>query len=159
MMLYLAAALIIAGVALFVAAPLGVGIVARKSSAARAELDRLEHERSLAIQGLRELEFDHEMGKLADPDFETLRASLETRALAAMSALDNLRAAHGFDPNRGSSAAPPARPKLVQKSSATPVVYPRFCPECGARIVPGNFCCQCGTPLDIAVHAAAQADR
>jgi len=159
MTLYLAAALIIAGVALFVAAPLGAGIVARKSSAARAELDRLEHERSLAIQGLRELEFDHEMGKLGDADFETLRASLEARALASMSALDKLNAVHVSVPARGTPAAPPARPTLVQKQSAAPAFTARFCPECGARIVPGNFCCECGVPLDVAARSAAQADR
>jgi hypothetical protein len=48
-------------VALFVAAPLTEGFLRRKRSA-NLEFIRLQHERGLALQGLRELEFDHEMG-------------------------------------------------------------------------------------------------
>ncbi|MGH7814285.1 MAG: hypothetical protein ACREQI_09830 [Candidatus Binataceae bacterium] len=91
-MFFAAAALIIVGVALFVAAPLGSGLAAaHRKSASELDLMRLEHERGLAVQGLRELDFDREMGKLSTADFESLRATLETRALAAMEAIDKLR--------------------------------------------------------------------
>ena len=73
-MLYLAAVLIVASVALFVAAPLGGGLLAtRRAGRDAAEAERLEHERALAMQGLRELEFDREMGKLSDADYAALR--------------------------------------------------------------------------------------
>jgi cytochrome c-type biogenesis protein CcmI len=89
----LAAALIVAGVALFVAAPLGIGLVgARAKSSDELQAERLEHERALAVQGLRELEFDREMGKLSDADYESMHQALENRALTAMAAVANIRA-------------------------------------------------------------------
>ena len=51
-MFILAAAMIVAGVALFVAAPLGIGLVgARAKSAGELQTERHEHERALAVQG------------------------------------------------------------------------------------------------------------
>ena len=91
-MFILAAALIVAGVALFVAAPLGIGLVgARAKSAGELQVERHEHERALAVQGLRELEFDREMGKLSDADYESMHKALEDRALTAMAAVENIR--------------------------------------------------------------------
>ena len=93
-MLYLAAVLIVASVALFVAAPLGGGLLAtRRAGRDAAEAERLEHERALAMQGLRELEFDREMGKLSEPDYAALHEGLMARALGASAALERLRAA------------------------------------------------------------------
>ena len=77
-MFILAAAMIVAGVALFVAAPLGIGLVgARAKSAGELQTERHEHERALAVQGLRELEFDREMGKLSDADYDSMHRTLE----------------------------------------------------------------------------------
>ena len=91
-MFILAAALIVAGVALFVAAPLGIGLVgARAKSASELQAERCEHDRALAVQGLRELEFDREMGKLSDADYESMHKALEDRALTAMAAIENIR--------------------------------------------------------------------
>ena len=92
MAFYLAAFLIVMGVALFVAAPLsgGLGAAARRSRE-ELELAHWQHEHALAVQGLRELEFDREMGKLSDADYESLRASLQGRALQAMSAIERFK--------------------------------------------------------------------
>src|SRR6202050_1908248 len=77
------------GVALYGAAPLSGGLVGRsKKGREELERDHWEHEHALAVQGLRELEFDREMGKLSDTDYESLRASLQTRALEAMTAIE-----------------------------------------------------------------------
>jgi len=147
---YLAAALIISGVALFVAAPLAGGFFpSRRSAANELNRERLEHERSLAVQGLRELEFDREMGKLSDIDYQSLRAALEQRALAAMAALENSResdAARGkgsvrrIDSARAAAAMPRSqgnRPRNIN-----------FCPQCGVRaLTNAKFCADCGTAL------------
>jgi ribosomal protein L32 len=142
--IYLAAVLIVAGVALFVAAPLTGGILGPrgKSHVGGRDADRLEHERSLAIQGLRELEFDREMGKLGEADYEDLRVGLENRALAAMSAIERLR-----NEGRTSSGRILPRRRRIGKSAPQP---PRmnFCPHCGAQIGAGhNFCAECGAAL------------
>lgn len=86
---YFAAFLIVAAVAMFVAAPLTEGFLRRKRSV-NLELTRLQHDRELALQGLRELEFDHEMGKLDEVDYVSLKANLESHAFAAMRLLEQL---------------------------------------------------------------------
>jgi hypothetical protein len=156
--------LIVASVALFVAAPLGGGLLAtRRAGRDAAEAERLEHERALAMQGLRELEFDREMGKLSDADYAALHEGLMTRALGASAALERLRA-------RAAAPAPEAaaaRPRLVRSGSAAApaagsapaTARIRFCPQCGIEVAAGNFCSECGAPLSLSARAAARAER
>jgi cytochrome c-type biogenesis protein CcmI len=167
----LAAALIVAGVALFVAAPLGIGLVgARAKSAGELQTERHEHERALAVQGLRELEFDREMGKLSDADYESMHKALEDRALTAMAAVEKIRdqAANAKKTTvtplaqalRRPAPAPrridpiptlvvhnePPRPPQQPAPSASGKI--RFCPECGMRAAPdAKFCAQCGIAI------------
>jgi hypothetical protein len=162
--LYLAAVLIVASVALFVAAPLGGGLLTtRRAGRGAAEAERLEHERALAMQGLRELEFDREMGKLSQADYAALHEALMTRALGASAALERLHAM------ATASEAPAARPRLVKSVSASTTTAPptasappariRFCPRCGVDTAAGKFCSECGAPLSLSARAAARADR
>jgi cytochrome c-type biogenesis protein CcmI len=186
--LYLAAVLIVASVALFVAAPLGGGLRAtQRAGRDAAERERLEHERALAMQGLRELEFDREMGKLSETDYAALREGLMRRALGASAALERLRAATAPALAAAGGAAsyvtcaPQAvapRPRLVRSLPAagpTPEVSSaaagsataapaapariRFCPQCGAEVAAGNFCSECGEPLSVSARAGARAER
>jgi zinc ribbon protein len=171
---YVAAILIVAAVALFVAAPLSGGFPRRRSATSR-ELDRerLEHERGFAVQGLRELEFDHEMGKLDEDDYRELKRSLEDRALAAMSALECLRgparaaapmrlATRAARPGSAAAAASPPPLRTSASSATTAVAAPsvKFCPQCGVPVGPGhNFCAACGTSLNLAaVRLASRAE-
>jgi hypothetical protein len=176
--LYLAAVLIVASVALFVAAPLGGGLLAtRRAGRETAERERLEHERGLAMQGLRELEFDREMGKLSEADYAALREGLMTRALGAIAALERLHAATvpaaattaaatggGAASSTASAAeAGAVRPRLVKSVStagpAPAALRVNFCPQCGAEVAAGNFCSECGAPLSVSARAAARSER
>ena len=185
-MFILAAALIVAGVALFVAAPLGIGLVgARAKSRGELQTERHEHERALAVQGLRELEFDREMGKLSDADYESMHKSLEDRALTAMTAVEKIR-------DQAASAkkttvtpltqalrrpAPVPRridpiptlvvhhepPRQAQPSPQQPAPSAsgkiRFCPECGMRAAPdAKFCAQCGIAIRPILGAIARSE-
>jgi cytochrome c-type biogenesis protein CcmI len=164
--IWLAAILIVGGIALFVAAPLTGGFLSpRRRSASEFDLERREHERGLAVQGLRELEFDRQMGKLSDADYESLREGLQARALAAMAAIEKLRAAQGTGPAsrppaRRIPSIPPApavrRPEIPPSApapirpagAAAGVRNVSFCPQCGARAAQkANFCAECGGAL------------
>lgn len=159
---YLAAILIVAAVALFVAAPLSGGFPRRRRATSR-ELDaeRLEHERGLAVQGLLELEFDHEMGKLDELDYRNLKKALEDRALAAMSAIERARAAAGLTRAGGRGAPMRLATRAVRlgaRAGATVASPPtvNFCPQCGVRAGAGhNFCAACGTGLKLAAARGA----
>jgi cytochrome c-type biogenesis protein CcmI len=181
-MFILAAALIVAGVALFVAAPLGIGLVgARAKSAGQLQVERHEHERALAVQGLRELEFDREMGKLSDADYDSMHQALEDRALTAMAAIEKIRdqAANAkkpvVTPLTPRKLAPAPRridpiptlvvhidpPRQQQTPPPTPSASHRitFCPECGMRAGPDSkFCAQCGIAIKPLPGAIARSE-
>ena len=176
-MFILAAALIVAGVALFVAAPLGIGLVgARAKSPDELKTERHEHERALAVQALRELEFDREMGKLSDADYESMHKALEERALTAMAAVEDIRAQR--EKPKKTSVTPlapgPRRPIVTPRREPVPTLVlhtepprppqpapthaaalmsssshkPAFCPQCGMRVAAdARFCAQCGIAI------------
>ncbi len=186
-MFILAAAMIVAGVALFVAAPLGIGLVcARAKSASELQTERHEHERALAVQGLRELEFDREMGKLSDADYDSMHKALEDRALTAMAAIERIRDDKGGNAKKGSVTPltrpapvprridpvptlvvhrepPPRPPQPVSQQQPSPSASashkPRFCPECGMRAAgDSKFCAQCGIAIRPLGGAAARSE-
>lgn len=167
--IYLAAILIVAAAALFVAAPLIEGVRPRRRAAA-SERERLEHQRALAVQGLRELEFDHEMGKLDEGDYAALKRTLEERALAAMAALERLAAP--ATSNGAASVTPgPGGAQLASfAGNGTAVVTPgfdltvphtddaRFCPQCGGRLDgDARACSACGAAVTPAAGRATEA--
>lgn len=56
------------------------------------ELARLEDERRRLLNHLREIQFDHDTGKLDRHDYERLRQRYEGEALAVLAELDDLKA-------------------------------------------------------------------
>ena len=152
-MFYAAALMIVAGVALYVATPLFGGETSDRARAG-AELQRLTHQQGLAMQGLRELEFDRQMGKLSQSDCIALRAPLEARAIAAMKRMEELRRQEReaaerpqFAPLLEVAPLPAARPRLVN-----------YCPQCGIRIRDRiKFCTECGASIEAIKSAAIPA--
>ena len=141
-MIYLAVVLIVVGVALFVAAPLFETAPSARGGIVDLERSRLEHERALAVQALRELEFDREMRKLSEQDWTELKQQLEARALHAMAALEKLDQEAAL---RGASAG---RERVARITDAAPAV--RFCPACGKPVAAKvNFCGECGAALTV----------
>ena len=134
MAFYIAAFLIVWGVALFVAAPLTGGLRTRaKRGREEIELEHWAHEHALAVQGLRELEFDREMGKLSDTDYESLRASLQGRALQAMTATEKFK-----DQERAANlAAVTVRPKLREAAAIANEIAAMSKPQPAIPVVSG----------------------
>ncbi len=181
-MFIVAAALIVAGVALFVAAPLGIGLVgARARSEGELQIERHEHERALAVQGLRELEFDREMGKLSGADYDSMHKALEDRALTAMAAVERIRLRADKASKRPSLTAATQAPRLSalapRRADALPAIVQRaeplrpaqsvpmqpgrirFCPRCGTRVASDSkFCAQCGVAIKPIGGAAARTE-
>jgi NADH pyrophosphatase NudC (nudix superfamily) len=144
-MLYAAAIVIVLAVGLFVVAPM-LEVSADSGEVRVSErLAAFEHERSLAMQALRELELDREMNKLSAADYTELKGGLETRALRAMAAIEGIS---GTDrPQlaavRRAPASQSARLEIRHASQRT-----RFCPQCGAQAVSNaKFCAECGRSL------------
>jgi hypothetical protein len=144
--LYVASILMIAGVALFVAAPLITGERQRERAQANRELARAVHQRALTVQALRELEFDREMNKMSEVDCAQLRRTLEALALAAMVEIERFQAA---------AAKPRVAASRPKARVARPARAIRFCPACGTRVPEkANFCGECGVSLRLQEHAS-----
>ena len=143
MIIWIAAILMITAVGLFIAAPLSDQVFAGHSSVISADSERREHDHALAVQALRELEFDQAMGKLDAGDYRILRERLENRALAAMSGREKTPG----QPLLDSIVQAPAWPQTITPARTVTV---NFCPQCGTRIGRAhNFCANCGSALTV----------
>jgi cytochrome c-type biogenesis protein CcmI len=136
--------------AFFVAWPLLQDVSVGSNAAADSREGSPEHEKEQALRAIREADFDHQVGKLSDEDHAALRAELESRALAAMAAIESASALHPVAaavpgaPAAGATAAPAAR------GAAGPA---GFCPACGVRFVrDAGFCSGCGKKLTAATQ-------
>ncbi len=151
-MLYLIVSLLmVLGIALFVAAPLVGGAEQQQLQSADPKLARLDQEHAQALQGLRELEFDREMGKLSEEDCQDLRRQLENKALAAMAAMEKIE---------GEAKSAPAsvalRRPAPSKMARRVVTHINVCPECGVRLKSSaNFCPECGASLNLKERASS----
>jgi len=95
---------------------------------------------SVAIEALREIEFDRETGKLSDADYATLKAAYTQEALAAMRA----------EGPEAAQVAGVAEPDIDPVEAAIRKYRPRAraCTTCGPRPEPDAvYCSSCGSYL------------
>jgi ribosomal protein L40E len=114
----------------------------------------LERDKGLTLRAIKELEFDHAMGKVADADFAEMRDRLRARALRLMRQLEGAEAYRRSIERdlaaRVPAASDPPHEPAVQAAPA----HGYFCTQCGASAgADARFCRMCGTPL----HAPAGA--
>lgn len=117
--------------------------------------DPLETRRGQSLAALKELDFDREMGKLSDADYQALRQAYTAEALAV------LREEDPFGEERGAPAdaaealiaararvqtRPAVRGSACARCGPRPESDARFCSECGGALRPAA-CGGCGAPL------------
>jgi len=115
----LVGAMSIAAIA-FLAVPLGGGPRASE----REGVPPHRAERESVLEALRDLDHDHETGKISEDDYQSDRLALQARAAAMLRAEDAARA------NRDAAPAPEACPSCGVKIEAEW----RFCASCGAVV-------------------------
>jgi hypothetical protein len=97
---------------------------AREASPADDERIRLEEKRDRALEALKELEFDHRTGKVADADYRAFVAPLRREAAEALRALDRKEAPMGAiameEPARVPEPWPPPDEGDVPDPAPTP---------------------------------------
>ncbi len=109
------------------ALPLGIG-----------SSEELLARRDQVLDELRELEFDHRVGKVTDDDYRETRARLETEAARILQAIDAQIVALDAEIERE-----------IQRLRENP----NQCASCGATAAAGaRFCPTCGQPLIVAVR-------
>jgi hypothetical protein len=110
----------------------------------------LEREKSLVLRSIKELEFDHAMGKVAKSDFNEMSGRLRARAFSLMELLD---AGGGYrvvierelEKRLGSARTETPAPATLPSSGRD---EPRACARCGVtNDADARFCKGCGTRL------------
>ncbi|MCG8592566.1 MAG: zinc ribbon domain-containing protein [Proteobacteria bacterium] len=115
------------GAAWFVAGPLR----SRGETLADPDEDPVARERDAIYAAIRDLDHDHETGKISDSDHELLRRDLRGRAIALAQR------------ERSSGAAEADAAPLDEERP------PAACPDCGQHLEAGwRFCVGCGRPLE-----------
>ena len=90
-LLYIVGLLLIGLIAVFVALPLFSPSEERElPPEPESQATRWEKQKADAYAALKEAEFDLQMGKLTDADYQLLREKYEARALEALAQLDRL---------------------------------------------------------------------
>jgi hypothetical protein len=133
----------------------GTRDVARLSESIR---EHLEREKRLVLRSIKELEFDHEMGKVSDQDFAEIGARLREHALEILSDLEQDErtragrpaAAPAAPPQREVPASLPAPTETEAPAAAPAPMTPAIviCASCqGENDADARFCKHCGAKL------------
>ena len=110
---------------------------------AETDLDRLLNRKAVVYSNLKDLEFEHKMGRLGEADFHRLETGFKVEAAEILGRLDRLGATENLD--EGIEEAIAARKTRL---AAGRQAVPATCPSCGADLVPGKqFCADCGHRL------------
>jgi hypothetical protein len=121
-----------------------------------------ETRRGIALLALKEIEFDRATGKLADRDYEMLKARYSAEALAALgtdrAGADGEGAVGPGDPEemiatrlrqlRSVRSVGPPAPASCPSCGPRPEPDALFCSACGLPLGAVNFCSSCGTALE-----------
>ena len=146
--LLISAALILL-VAMFIARPLIERATLPERQPTRAEM--LAAERETVVTALRELDFDHTTGKIAEDDYAAQRAALVAQGVALLKQLDeisNQSPAQTLGVDDELEAAIRAAREKISSEPAVSRPQPLRCPQCGQpHQSDDRFCSKCGATL------------
>ncbi|HEY4014037.1 MAG TPA: hypothetical protein VGM06_11915 [Polyangiaceae bacterium] len=140
-------------------APLASGFEALERP--EGDVDALEEEKRRLLRALKDLESEHEIGKIDDADYEEFVAKYRNEAKVVMRRMDGEvapfreeaeRIAREYLRKQGldeEAAGTPARPPLAKEPPAEPPPIERVaCAACGTSNEPdAAFCKKCGASL------------
>jgi hypothetical protein len=115
----------------------------------------LEREKALALRSIKELEFDHAMGKVSEADYAEMSARLRARAAGLLRQLDASGVYRDLIASeierRAASMPEPARPvpPPAPQAARLPEAEARLCAACETRNESdARFCKGCGARLE-----------
>jgi len=114
--------------------PIGTQVLGGRTRAA------LEREKTLVLRSIKDLEFDHAMGKVSDKDFAEMSGRLRARAARLMRQLD-----------AGSTYRDQIEKEISKRVGAPAAVSSRTCTQCRTENDrDARFCKNCGAKLEVA---------
>jgi hypothetical protein len=121
----------------------------RRATGARLLLLELTERKEQLYASIKELEFDHNLGKISPQDYDAVRGGLEVQAVDVLRNLDELEVGGvDLDDRIEADIASHRRPDSSTAQPAAPPAEPRghaFCHKCGEQRAPKfRFCPYCG---------------
>jgi hypothetical protein len=108
----------------------------------------LEREKQALLKALKELDFDHEMGKVSDKDFAEISSTYRARAIRVMRQLDD--AGRDYEAMIAKDVAERVAKKPTEDSAppTASIAEPDKCAKCSTRNdADAEFCKKCGNKL------------
>jgi hypothetical protein len=115
-----------------------------------------------ALRALKDLEFDHQVGKINDEDYQRFQERLSRQAVGLLQQIERItpesaqldeqmeaEIAKMRRVQERKGIAVPASPASVAINGVSPTAGAvHFCTECGTSLTPSfKFCANCGTPV------------
>ncbi len=127
--------IIVISLALLAALYIGYPLFQSRSRSMNFDLNHrvedLEAKKAEIYAAIKDIEFDYEMGKLSEEDYQELREQYKAQAVQILRQLDQMK----------SGTRRRTKAKTGQRAA-------RFCSQCGAPAAQGDrFCANCGHPL------------
>lgn len=121
------------------------------------QIGELAAQKADVLKALREVQFDHDTGKLTDEDYKTLKTRYERRALKIMRALDEIHGGRGWEDAIDEQLeerlqALQRENEMAEKAALTSAILAqdadqaaRRCAECDHKLdAEARFCSRCG---------------
>ena len=112
----------------------------------------LEREKTLMLRAIKELEFDHAMGKVSEADFAEMSTRLRARATRLIAQLDHegsYAAVINREIAKRIGTGPDVEPSRQASPPASEPRAARFCSSCGSPSdLDARFCKHCGASLE-----------
>ncbi len=100
---------------------------------------------------IKDMDFDFEMGKISEEDYQELKSQYKARALEILKELDGVERGDGLEgaiEREVQQFRGKKRPKEEKKERKGAGEQINFCPQCGSKIAPSDsFCRGCGREL------------
>lgn len=111
-------------------------------------VEGLVGQRDATYAAIKELEFDHETGKLSDTDYRSMRAKMETKAVSLLQELDARHVPAGRNGEASGDDDQVIEREIQRLRRAPRASGGLACPKCGTAHTAGDaFCAKCGTSL------------
>ncbi len=149
-MIYLVAVLLSIGILLYVLYPIWqkkyrfAQLPLALDNSGVTSLQQLKNEMLMAIK---EIDFEYQMEKMSQSDYESLKSEYQNRALQVLKRIDELENSHSKDEDIEAQIRV-CRQQLKEQSRTNGGVH--YCPNCGEKAQPHfKFCVNCGQKLQI----------
>jgi|GEM_PF-1811313 len=99
---------------------------------------KLTETRDVTLETLKDIQLDHEMGKLSDQDYQSLNSQYRSQALQLLKEIKSYQVGKGKDiPEREHVTARSGEDRGPSQA--------KYCSYCGVELPPrGKYCHQCG---------------